>query len=186
MQISIYTHRKFFAAQTFCVYKKPTKPHLQQGELCSVGSTKTFMLPGAISICAWQNPRVVILPYLVQKCQTSQPCFRTVRWCLVPMLGPPSCLASFPSWNSPCKYWHSSTLQHILQHKKWWGCEEKKHKILESYNWAMWKFSSSVNFLKNTRKTPHEKILYMWVKTHENSNSASQVFWTLCTFADQK
>lgn len=28
--------------KTFCFYNKPTKPHLHQGKLCSIGSTKTL------------------------------------------------------------------------------------------------------------------------------------------------
>lgn len=41
------------------------------------------MLPGAVSRCPWQDRRVVILPHLVQKSQTAQPCLRMMRQCLV-------------------------------------------------------------------------------------------------------
>lgn len=65
--------------KTFCFYNKPTKPHLHQGKLCPqklyVGWCH-FQVPR-------QNLRVVILPHLIQKCQTAQVCLRTVRGCLV-------------------------------------------------------------------------------------------------------
>ena len=130
-----------------------------------------FMLSGPISSCSWQEPRADMLPHLVQDCRIAHPWLRTVRWCLLamvlPMLGSLSALPCLPLRSSG--YWHSSTFQHFLYHKKWSGCEVKKNKpMLGTYKWVIWKSNNSINSPKTSQKSPHQEVLPMRVRTLKN------------------
>lgn len=96
------------------------------------------MLPGAVSRCPWQDCRVVILPHLVQKSQTAQPCLRMVRQCLVTKgaahVGVTLTFGSSSLKEQPMQILAFINFPARLTSQEVMGCEEMKHKMLGSYN----------------------------------------------------
>lgn len=90
-----------------------------------------FMLSSLVSSSSWQDPRADMQPHPVKNSWTAQLCLKMLGQCLLarmlPVLGSPLLWLVFRTRINPGKYWNSSTFQHFLHHRNWWGCKVKKN-----------------------------------------------------------